>query len=132
MKRYWLFMMLVFLVVSCAGKKTEFFPSQGYSAESAEVTVIREKFLWGLGFSLDVVLDGNVIARLQSGEYVTFYINAGVHDIGTPESTIAVPLGAGRKHYFLIEVDTSKFGFDIEQISAKKAESWVSKSKPIK
>ncbi len=81
---------------------------------------------------MNVVLDGNVIARLQSGEYVTFYINSGIHAIGTPETTITVPLGAGRKHYFLIEVDASKFGFDIEQINEKEAQSWIAKSRPIK
>jgi hypothetical protein len=123
--------MLVFIFVSCTSGKTEYFPPQGYSADVAEVTVIREKRMFGFGFSMKVVLDGDVIARLKAGQYVTFYTNPGVRTIGVPDSSISAALERGRKHYFAIKTDSSQVGFEIERISERKAESWMAKSKPI-
>ena len=122
---------LAFLLVACASGKTEFFPSQGYSADVAEVTVIRENRMFGMGFSMQVLLDGKVIARLKAGQYLTFYAAPGVHTIGIPDSRISAPLERGGKHYFVISTDSSQFGFEIERISERKAQNWMANSKPI-
>ena len=132
MKRYVLLIMLAFFLVACTSGKTEFFPSRGYSADAAEVTVIREKRLLGFGFSMEVVFDNEVIARLKAGQYVTFFADPGVHKIGTPESTIDAVLESGHKHYFIIKTDSSQFGFEIERISEGKAESWMRESSQLK
>ena len=132
MKRYVLLIMLAFFLVACTSGKTEFFPSRGYSANAAEVTVIREKRLFGFGFSMEVVFDNEVIARLKAGQYVTFFVSPGVHKIGVPESTIDAVLESGRKHYFVIQTDSSQFGFEIERISERKAQSWMSQYTAIK
>jgi len=132
MKRSVLLILLAFSLAACTSGKTEFFPSRGYSADAAEVTVIREKRMFGFGFSMEVVLDGEVIARLKAGQYVTFFVDPGVHKIGVPESTIDAVLESGRKHYFVIQTDSSQFGFEIERISDRKAESWMRQSSPIK
>jgi len=131
MRRYLTLIALAFIFVSCTSGKTEYFPSQGYSADVAEVTVIREQRMFGLGFSMKVVLDGDVIARLKAGQYVTFFADSGVRTIGIPESSISAALERGRKHYFAITTDSSQFGFEIERISERKAEAWMAKSKPI-
>jgi hypothetical protein len=131
MKRYLLPIILTFLLVACTSGKTEFFPSQGYSADVAQVTVIRETRMFGFGFSMEVVLDGEVIARLKAGQYVTFYTHPGVHTIGIPDSNISAALERGRKHYFVISTDSSQFGFEIERMSERKAEAWMAKSKPL-
>jgi hypothetical protein len=131
MRRYLTLIALAFIFVSCTSGKTEYFPSQGYSADVAEVTVIREQRMFGLGFSMKVVLDGDVIARLKAGQYVTFFTDSGVRTIGIPESSISAALERGRKHYFAITTDSSQFGFEIERISERKAESWMAKSTPI-
>ena len=131
MRRYLVLTMLVFLFVSCTSGKTEYFPSQGYSADVAEVTVIREKRMLGLGFSMQVLLDGEVIARLKAGQYVTFFIDPGFRTIGIPDSNITAALERGRKHFFVIKTDSSQFGFEIERISERKAESWMAESTPI-
>jgi len=131
MRRYVLLIMLAFLQTACTSGKTEYFPSQGYSADMAEVTVIRETRMFGFGFSMKVVLDGEVIARLKAGQYVTFYTDPGVRTIGIPDESISAALERGRKHYFAIKTDSSQFGFEIERISERKAESWMAKSKPI-
>jgi len=124
--------MLAFFLAACTSGKTEFFPSQGYSANVAEVTVIREKRMLGFGFSMKVVLDGEVIARLKAGQYVTFYTDPGVRTIGIPDSSVSAALEAGGKHYFLIKTDSSQFGFEIEKISEGKAELWMNQSTPLK
>lgn len=132
MKKYLLMIMLSFLLTACTSGKTEFFPSRGYSADAAEVNVIREKRILGFGFSMKVLLDGEVIARLKAGQYVTFYTDPGVHSIGIPDSSVSAPLEAGGKHYFLIKTDSSQFGFEIERISEGKAEFWINQSTSLK
>ena len=124
-------MVLVFIFVSCTSGKTEYFPPQGYSADVAEVTVIRKKRMFGLGFSMQVILDGEVIARLKAGQYVTFFTDSGFRTIGIPDSNITAALERGHKHFFVIKTDSSQFGFEIERISERKAEAWMAKSKPI-
>jgi uncharacterized protein YceK len=131
MKRYVLLIMLAFFLAGCTSGKTEFFPSQGYSADVAQVTVIRKARMFGFGFSMKVVLDGEVIARLKAGQYVTFFVDPGVHNIGIPDESITAALKSGRKHYFAITTDSSQFGFEIERISERKAESWIAQSQSI-
>jgi hypothetical protein len=132
MKKYFLFIVLAFFLAACTSGKTEYFPSRGYSADVAEVTVIREKRMLGFGFSMKVLLDGEVIARLKAGQYVTFYTDPGVRNIGIPDSSVSAALEAGGKHYFLIKTDSSQFGFEIEKISEGKAEFWMNQSTPLK
>ena len=131
MKKYAILIMLVFVLVACTSGKTEFFPSQGYSEDVAEVTVIRERRMFGMGFSMQVLLDGEVIARLKAGQHLTFFADPGVHTIGIPDSSISAALERGRKHHFVISTDSSQFGFEIERISERKAENLMANSRPI-
>jgi len=131
MKKYVLLIMAAFLLTACTSGKTEFFPSQGYSSDVAEVTVIRKKRMFGMGFSMQVLLDGEIIARLKAGQYVTFFVDPGVHKIGIPQSTSRAMLESARKHYFAIKTDSSQFGFEIERISENKATSWMAQSQSI-
>lgn len=131
MKKYGFLIMLAFFLAACTSGKTEFFPSQGYSADAAEVTVIRQKRMFGLGFSMKVLLDGEVIARLKAGQYVTFFVDPGVHNIGIPKTTINTILESGRKHYFVITTDSSQFGFEIDRISEREAAQQMAQSESI-
>jgi hypothetical protein len=131
MKRYFLFVALAFFFIACTSGKTEFFPSRGYSADAAEVTVVRETRLFGFGFSMKVLLDGEVIARLKAGQYVTFYTDAGVHNIAIPDSSVSAALEPESKNYFLIKADSSQFGFELERISQGKAQFWMTQSRPL-
>lgn len=123
--------MAAFLLAACTSGKTEFFPSRGYSADAAQVTVIREERIFGFGFSMKVLFDGKVIARLKAGQYVSFYTAPGVRTIAIPDSSVSAALETGGKHYFLIKTDSSQFGFEIERISEKKANQMMAQSKPI-
>ena len=131
MKKYVFLIMLSFFLAACTSGKTEFFPARGDSTDAAEVTVIRQKRMFGMGFSMQVLLDGDVIARLKAGQYATFFVDPGIHDIGIPKSTLTVMLESDRKHYFMIKTDSSQFGFEIERISEKKATSRMAQSKSI-
>ncbi len=131
MKKYVLLILLAVLVAACTSGKTEFFPSREFSADAAQVTVMRERRVFGLGFSMKVLLDDEVIARLKTGQHVTFYVNPGVHRIGIPNSSITVALERARKHYFAILPDSTQFGFEIERISEVKATQWMAQSKPV-
>jgi hypothetical protein len=132
MKKFVFLIMLAVFLAACTSGKTEFFPSRGYSADAAEVTVVRETRLFGFGFSMKVLLDGEVIARLKAGQYVTFYTDPGVHTIGIPDSSVSAALESGSKNYFLIKADSSQFGFEIESISENKAVFWMNQSTPLR
>jgi hypothetical protein len=131
MKKYGFLIMLAFFLAACTSGKTEFFPARGYSAEAAEITVIREERMFGFGFSMKVLLDDEVIARLKAGQYVTFFVDPGVHNIGIPNQSITTALERGRKHYFMIQTESSQFGFEIERISENKAAARMAQSESI-
>jgi hypothetical protein len=119
-------------LLSCAHGKTNSFPTLDNPDDNARVYVIRDNNLVGWGFSLKVVLDDSVIARLRSGEYIMFYIEPGFHSLGVSEPTTTVPFEKGNTYYFLISANYTAFGFELHRISEQKAEKWLSKTKPIK
>ena len=131
MKKYVLLILITLSLAACTSGKTEFFPSTGYSADAAQVTIIRERRMFGIGFSMKVLFDDQVIARLKTGHDVTFYVNPGVHTIGIPNSSITVALERAHKHYFAILTDSSQFGFEIERISERQATSWMANARSI-
>ncbi len=124
--------MLTLLLLACAHGKTDQFPSIADTTEAAQVFVIRDNNLMGWGVSLKVALDESIIARLRSGEYVSFYVKPGFHSIGVSEPTLTVPFAKGEKYYFLIGADYSQFGFEIQRIGNEKGERWLAKTKPVK
>ncbi len=122
---------LAFLLISCAHGKTDRFPTVVDTADAAHVYIIRDNNLMGWGFSLTVALDDAVIARLRSGEYVSFYVKPGFHSLGISEPTLTVPFAKGEKYYFLIGADYSQFGFEIQRIGNEKGQRWLTKTKPV-
>ena len=122
---------LTLLLLSCAHGKTDHFPTVLDTTDAAEVFVIRDNNLVGWGFSLKVALDESIIARLRSGEYVSFYVKPGFHSLGVSEPTLTVPFAKGEKYYFLIGADYSRFGFEIQRIGNEKGERWLTKTKPV-
>ena len=120
------------LIIACAHGKTEQFPAVENQSEAAEVFVIRDNNFMGWGMSLKVALDDSIIARLRSGEYVTFYVQPGFHSLGVSKPTMTVPFEKGQTYHFLISAEYTKFGFDIRRIGGQQADMWISKTKPIK
>jgi hypothetical protein len=132
MKKYLILVSLLFFLFACSHGKTHHFPSIEDSADAAEVFIIRNNNLFGWGFSLKVLFDDAVIARLRAGEYISFYVMPDFHTVGISKSSITVPFSAGQKYYFLISADYTQFGFEIDRISTLKGENWIAKTKPIK
>ena len=131
MKKLIILSLAALLALSCAHGKTEHFPKVENKSEAAEVFVIRDNNLLGLGMSLKVALNDSIIARLRSGEYVTFHVNPGFHSLGVTEPTLTVPFEKGRTYHFLISADYTKFGFDMRRIGIQQADMWLSRTKPI-
>ena len=120
------------LVLACAHGKTDNFPVVANTADAARVYIIRDNNFIGLGFSLKVALDNSIIARLRSGEYVSFYVEPGFHSVGISEPSLTTPFAKGETYYFLIAADYSKFGFEIQRISSREGELWLSTTKPVR
>ena len=131
MKRMLNLAAIALLLFSCAHGKTEHFPVVENPSKAAEVFVIRDNNFLGWGTSLKVALDDSIIARLRSGEYVTFYVKPGFHSLGVSKPTLTVPFEKGQTYHFLISADYTKFGFGIRRIGDRQAEIWLSKTKPI-
>ncbi len=123
--------LLALLLLACAHGKTDNFPTLDDPANNAHVYVIRDNNLMGWGFSLKVALDDSIIARLRSGEYVSFFVKPGFHSLGISEPTVTVPLEKGNTYYFLISADYTSFGFELARISDQQAEYWLSRTKAI-
>ncbi len=131
MKKNLILTILTLLLFSCAHGKTDDFPTVADTADAAQVYVIRDNNLMGWGFSLKVALDESIIARLRSGEYVSFYVKPGFHSVGITKPTLTVPFAKGEKYYFLIGADYSQFGFEIQRIDNEKGKWWLTKTKPV-
>lgn len=131
MKNFIIVVSLAFLLTACAHGKTENFPAAVDTADAAEIFIIRNNNLFGWWFSLDVTLDEAVIARLRSGEHISFLVEPGFHTVGISRKQATVPCAPGQKYYLLISVQYTDFGFEIERINNPKGEHWVSKTKPV-
>lgn len=132
MKRLLVFVSLTLLLLACSHGKTQHFPSIDDSTDAPEVFIIRNNNLFGWGFSLRVIFNDVVVARLRAGEHISFYVEPGFHTVGISKSSMTVPCRAGQKYYFLISADYTKFGFEIDRIGTQKGENWIAKTKPLK
>ena len=130
MKKNLILTILVLLLLSCAHGKSDDFPTVADTANAAHVYVIRDNNFMGWGFSLKVALNESIIARLRSGEYVSFYVKPGFHSVGITKPSLTVPFAKGQKYYCLLGADYSQFGFEIQRINNEKGKRWLTKTKP--
>jgi hypothetical protein len=120
------------LLVACAHGKTADFPmAVAEPAEAAQVYVIRSNELYGWGLTVDVTLSGAAIAHLRTGEHIRFMVPAGLYQIGIGEYGVSTALEKGRNYYFLISVDDTPSGFEIERIDAGRGEEWLTKTRRL-
>jgi hypothetical protein len=80
-----------------------------------------KKRMFGMGFSMKVLLDGEVIARLKARQYVTFYTAPGVHTIGIPDSSVSAAAS------IILRSRPIRHNLDLrsnESVSAKRKTGW--------
>lgn len=112
-------LVITFFLTSCGHGTTQHFPKGKGITNPAEIVIVRNKNLWCGGQSTIIFFDGLKIAQLRIGEYVSFYVEPGVHQI---RALPTVPVSGrgrlfshnfeeGKKHYLLISL------FDAEDYS---------------
>jgi hypothetical protein len=72
---------IAILLISCGHGITPHFPKDKKLTNPAEIILIRNKNLACGGQSKTISLDGMDIAKLRMGEYVSFPVEPGMHDI---------------------------------------------------
>ncbi|UCH21491.1 MAG: hypothetical protein JSU83_23850 [Deltaproteobacteria bacterium] len=143
---------IAILIISCSHGTTRFFPSGENLTNPAEIIIIRNKNLMCGGQSTTIMLDGLDIAHLRIAEYVSFFVEPGVHHIrAVPflgrQGWISDNFEEGKKYYLLISLtiygdynvldlifDTSPdpgCDFEIEIISEEKGLKRIKKSKNL-
>jgi hypothetical protein len=123
--------LLAFLLLSCGHGKTDKMPSSGDTTDSAEIFLIRDDTFFGLGMSLRVSLDDEVIVKLRSGRYATFFIEPGFHTLSVKNSTVTSMMAQGLRYYFLISTNDTDFGFEIGRISERRAEPFLERLRRV-
>jgi hypothetical protein len=129
MKTRLAFMIVALIFISCAHRELQLPESPPLSSTPSKVNIIRENQFFGFGFALEVIFDDAVICKLRAGEYITFLVQPGFHNLGLSESTITVPFAPNRKYYFLIKTIPNHFGFEIERIDNGIGNYLISNSK---
>ncbi len=120
------------LLIACAHGKTPEFPAGAIEpADAAQVYVIRSNELFGFGLSVGVNLNDATIAHLRAGEHIRFVVPPGLHRIGIRTSGVSAALDRGRTYYFLISVDDSPAGFEIERLDGGRGEEWLTKTRRL-
>lgn len=132
---------IAFLIVSCSHGKTRHFPSSKNLTNPAEIIIIRNKNITCGAQSTTIVLDGLPIAHLRMGEYVSFFVESGVHYLRVRESNLYGHVEEQKKYYFLISINffdmiTNSYwgdscGFEIEKISEEEGLKRIRNSKNL-
>jgi hypothetical protein len=119
--------MAIASLAGCIGPHgpTPRFPA-GTCETHAQVTVLRSRVFAGGGRSLPVVLDGWPIAHIHQAEYVTFFVEPGIHGLGSETGSVAMPFEAGKSVFFRIP-SADWHGPVFEQVEAKYGYAWTQK-----
>jgi hypothetical protein len=131
MKQLTLIALLSLLLVSCGHGKTDKMPFSGDLTDSAEVFLIRADTFFGLGISIKVALDDEVIVKLRSGRYTSFFVSPGFHTLSVKNSTVTAAMAQGLRYYFLIKPNDTTFGFEIGRISEERAEPFLDRLRRV-
>jgi hypothetical protein len=126
-----LLFLTVLMTVACSHGRTASFPTAADPDQMGQVVVIRNDNLFGWGISVNVTFNDVVIARLRTGEHVTFPAAPGLHTVGVAERGISVAVERHRRYYFLISAEDTPSGFEIERLDPGRGEQWVAKTKAV-
>ncbi|UCE54048.1 MAG: hypothetical protein JSV31_00995 [Desulfobacterales bacterium] len=132
---------IAFIIISCSHGKTIHFPEGKELNNPVEVTVIRNRNLFCGAESTTILFDGLPIAHIRRGEYVSFFVESGVHFLKVRQNGVYGNFKKGKKYYFLISINFfdmidnyifgDSCGFEIEKISEEKGLERIKRSKNL-
>lgn len=131
MRNLMVLLMVAACLAACSHGKTKHFPAAGNPTDYAEITVLRDGSIWGLGFSMGLLLNGETIARMRPGEHISFFVPPGMHAVGITQDTMTLYFDKGQQYYFGINPGQDNYGFVFEQLDPQGAQRKLADSKHI-
>jgi hypothetical protein len=129
---------IAFIIISCSHGKTIHFPEGKNLNNPVEVTIIRNRNLNCGGQPAAILLDELPIAHIRTGEYVSFFVESGVHYLRVERNGVYGDFEKEKKYYFLISINffdaisgDALCGFEIEKISEEEGLKKVLHSKKL-
>lgn len=132
---------IAFIIISCSHGKTIHFPEGKDLNNPVEVTIIRNRNLTCGAQSTAILLDEVPIAYIRTGEYVSFFVESGVHYLRVRGNGVYGNFEKEKKYYFLISINFfdmidnyytgDSCGFEIEKISEEEGLKRIKKSKNL-
>jgi hypothetical protein len=129
---------IAFIIISCSHGKTIHFPEGKDLNNPVEVTVIRNRNFNCGGQSTAILLDELPIAYIRTGEYVSFFVESGVHYLRVRQNGVYGNFEKEKKYYFLISINIFDMisggdgcGFEIEKISEEEGLKRIRNSKNL-
>jgi hypothetical protein len=125
---------IALIIISCSHGKTRFFPKGEGLDNPVEVTIIRNRS-YCAAYPTVILLDEVPIAFIRIGEYVTFFVESGVHYLRV-DTGVYGNFEKGNKYYFLISPNFfdsmgSTCSFEIEKISEEEGLKRAKNSKKL-
>lgn len=92
-------------------------PQAEMTANAATVYVFRstDGVFWTL-MPLNITVDGYIVAKLGTGQYVRFTLDYGFHDVGISDEILQFPFEQNKTYYFMAAPDDSPFGFGLTRL----------------
>lgn len=117
--------------LGCAAYSTSYLPPVRGLDESAQITVIRNKNIFGAGVRVPLLLDGFEIAMMRVGQYVTFSVSDGVHAVGPRSTQLSLPFVRGEQYFFMVSPAGSSGTVEIERMTPEDASKRIAVSTRI-
>ncbi len=115
MHRLRLIAVLLLAVSGCSAGRVINLPSVP-TDPAASLTILRNRNAVGACCTVKVSLDGTLVARLGTGEYLTLPVAAGLRSVTAHNASFALTLDAGRSYYVLVTVLPGGAGFEMETV----------------
>ena len=137
MKCYLSAIAIAFIIISCSHGKTIHFPEGKDLNNPVKVTVIRNRNFNCGGQSTAILLDEMPIAYIRTGEYVSFFVESGVHYLRVRQNGVYGNFEKEKKYFFLISINFFDYvlrdpcGFEIEKISEEEGLKRIRNSKNL-
>jgi hypothetical protein len=129
------------IIIACSHGKTIHFPEGKGLNNPVEVAIIRNRNLFCGGQSTAILLDEVPIAFIRTGEYVSFFVESGVHYLRVNGNGVYGNFEKEKKYFFLISINFfdivnnyyfgDSCGFEIEKISEEEGLKRVMNSKKL-